>query len=143
MSEPTAVAPAIVAALRSICAALPEVVEEEAWVGTRWTVRSQTFAHVLVIDGGWPPAYVRAFGTDGPQTVLTFQAPDDEIDAYRAMGHPFSLPPWRPNIVGLALDDGEHPIDWEEIAELVADSYCELAPRKLAAQVDRPPRAPR
>jgi hypothetical protein len=28
--------------------------------------------------------------------------------------------------------------DWEEIRELVTESYCVMAPKKLAAQVDRP-----
>ena len=30
----------------------PEVVEEAAWVGTRWRVRTRTFAHTLVVDAG-------------------------------------------------------------------------------------------
>jgi hypothetical protein len=36
--------------VRRVCLGFPEVVEEQAWVGTRWRVRSKTFAHVLVID---------------------------------------------------------------------------------------------
>ena len=138
MPQQTEVDPAVVAALRTICAALPEVLEQDAWVGARWVVRKETFAHVLVIDHGWPPAYVRAFGTDGPLTVLTFQAPAEDIDAFAAAGPPFVLPPWRPHIVGFALDDDAHPVGWDEVAELVTDSYCELAPQKLVALVDRP-----
>ena len=38
--------------LRTICMRLPEVHEEDAWVGTRWVVRKRTFAHVLVIADG-------------------------------------------------------------------------------------------
>ena len=140
MHEQTAVDADVLEALRAICLALPEAVEEEAWVGTRWVVRKETFAHVLVIDQGWPPAYVKAFGTDGPLTMLTFQAPPEDIEAFRSIGRPFVLPPWRPNIVGLALDDDAHPVDWDEVAELVTDSYCELAPQKLVAQVARPAR---
>ena len=36
----------------SLCLALPEAYEEEAWVGTRWRIRTKTFAHVLMIDRG-------------------------------------------------------------------------------------------
>jgi hypothetical protein len=35
----------------------------------------------------------------------------------------------------MILDAG---VDWDEVAELVTDSYCLLAPVKLAARVDRP-----
>ena len=48
---------------------LPEAYEEQAWVGTRWRVGTRTFAHVLAVDSGWPPAYARAAGSDGPLTV--------------------------------------------------------------------------
>ena len=58
-----------------ICLALTEVYEEPAWVGTRWRVRSKTFAHVLTITDGTPRAHARAAGIDGPATVLTFRAP--------------------------------------------------------------------
>jgi hypothetical protein len=34
--------------LRKACLALPEVHEEQAWAGTRWRIRKETFAHALV-----------------------------------------------------------------------------------------------
>jgi hypothetical protein len=37
--------------------------------------------------------------------------------------------------MGLTLDAAT---DWDEVAELVVESYCVLAPRKLVALVDRP-----
>ena len=49
------VAPKIVDRLRSVCLALPEAYEESAWVGTRWRIRKNTFAHVLTIDAGGRP----------------------------------------------------------------------------------------
>ena len=52
--------------LRTVCLSLPEVIEERAWVGTRWRIRTKTFAHVVPIEDGWPPAYVRAAGSNGP-----------------------------------------------------------------------------
>ena len=38
--------PRILARVRKICLALPDVVEEQAWVGVRWTIRKRNFAHV-------------------------------------------------------------------------------------------------
>jgi hypothetical protein len=129
------VAPGLVAQLRTICAGLPEAYEESAWVGTRWRIRTKTFAHVLRIDAGWPPAYARAAHSDGPMTVLTFRSSGPELDALGDAGHPFFKPVWWTDIVGMVL---EPDVDWSEVAELVTESYCALAPKKLAALVDRP-----
>jgi hypothetical protein len=123
------------AKLRSVCCALPEAYEESAWVGSRWRVRKQTFAHVLVIDDGWPPVYAKTAGTDGPSTVLTFQSEGQDLAALSNIGHPFFRPRWRPNIVGMFVDDAA---DWAEIGELLTESYCLLAPAKLVQRVGRP-----
>jgi hypothetical protein len=130
------VPPKIVARLRAVCLGLPEAYEEQAWVGTRWRVRTRTFAHVLTVDAGWPPAYARAAATDGPVTVLTFRSSGPDLDALSGAGHPFFRPVWAPNIVGMLLGTA---VDWDEMAELLTDSYCVLAPKKLAALVRRPP----
>ena len=135
MSERTEVPDAVVDRLRSTCLALPEVVEEEAWVGRRWTVRKKNFAHVVAIDDGWPPAYAQAVDADGPLIVLTVRSSGPELEVLSHAGHPYFKPEWFPDIVGLVLDDDT---DWDEVAELVTDSYCLLAPKRLAAQVDRP-----
>ena len=129
------VAPHILDRLRAVCLALPDAHEEQAWVGTRWRIRTKTFAHVLVIDSGWPPAYAKAAATDGPATVLTFRSSGAELVALRNVGHPFFAPPWREDEVGMVIDDG---IAWDEVAELLTDSYCVQAPAALAALVDRP-----
>ncbi|HEY7627213.1 MAG TPA: MmcQ/YjbR family DNA-binding protein [Ilumatobacteraceae bacterium] len=118
--------------LRSICLALPEVVEEEAWVGTRWVIRKKNFAHVLVIADGWPPAYARAAGSAGPRVVLTFRTPEPEFYEAGRAEDPFFYPGWFRDLVGLVLDG---TVGWDEIGELITDSYCLLAPRRLAAQV--------
>ena len=123
---------ATVARLRSICLGLPEVHEQQAWVGTRWCIRKKNFAHVVPILDGWPPAYVRAARTAGPATVLTFRACGPEHDALRAAGHPFFVPVWWPDIAGVVLDE---VTDWVEIAELLVDSYCLLAPKRLGELV--------
>ena len=136
MPHVTDVAGEIVDRLRAICLSLPEAREEDAWVGTRWRIGQQTFAHVVRIEDGWPPAYAKAASSNGPLTVLTFQSSGDELEALSKVGHPYFRPPWRPGIVGrvLAAD-----VDWNEVAELVTESYCLMAPKRLVVQVDRPP----
>jgi hypothetical protein len=125
----------IVTRLRSICLGLPEAYEEPAWVGVRWRVRKLTFAHILTIDQGWPPAYAQAAESDGPITVMTFRSTIAEIDPRHYAERPFFRPRWWPDIVGMMIEPGA---DWEEIAQLVTASYCALAPKKLAGLVNRP-----
>jgi len=121
--------------VRAVCAGFPEVVEESAWVGVRWRVRTRTFAHVLAIDSGWPPAYARAADHDGEAVLLMFRSQGDELDVLRGQGRPFFAPPWRADEVGVILDGDT---DWDEITEVLTESYCAQAPRALAAQVSRP-----
>lgn len=104
-------------------------------MGTRWRIRTRTFAHVLTVDPGWPPAYARAAATEGPVTVMTFRSPGPEIDALGSAGHPFFRPRWGTDVLGMVLDAD---VDWAEVAELLIESYCLLAPRKLVELVDRP-----
>jgi hypothetical protein len=125
-----AVPPAMLARLRETCASLPEAREEAAWVGTCWRIRQQTFAHVLMIDQGWPPAYAKAAGSDGPLCVLTFRSPLPEADDHAFRWEPFFRPVWFRDIVGVKLDDDT---DWDELAGLIRTSYRRLAPRRLAA----------
>jgi hypothetical protein len=126
----------VLARIRLVCLALPQAYEESAWVGTRWRIRGRTFAHVLLIDSGWPPVYARAAGSDGPITVMTFRSSDGELEALRRAGLPFFKPRWRADIVGMVLDAGT---DWEEVAELITESYRILAPKRLVELVDVPP----
>jgi hypothetical protein len=122
----------VVERVRATCLALPEAYEEEAWVGTRWRVKGKTFAHVVPIAGGWPGAYARAAGTDGPVTVLMFRSSGSELDALRLGGPPFFAPVWRADEVGLVVGAD---VDWVEVAELLTDSYVVQAPKRLAADV--------
>ena len=135
MRAPADVAPEILAELRRVCLGFPETREEQAWVGTRWRIRTKTFAHVLTIDDGWPPVYARVAATDGPATVLMFRSSGRELRALREGGPPSFAPTWRPDEVGLVLAED---VDWTEVAELLTESYCTQAPAKLAALVDRP-----
>ena len=104
----------------AICLTLPGAVERDAWRGVAWNVAGRTFAHVLPIEDGRPPMYARAFSTDGPALALTFWSAGAELEALRRAGPPFVAPPWNPGVVGLLVDADT---DWDEVAELVAESH--------------------
>jgi len=125
--------PDVLERVRSICAALPETHEQAAWVGVRWRIRNHTFAHLLVVADGKPQAHARAVGLHGPVTVLSFRAPASEVDAYASMCHPYFYGGWGRDFVGIVLDDAT---DWDEVEELLTDSYRVMAPRTLIARLD-------
>lgn len=135
MARSANVPPDLVVRLRSVCLSLPGAYEEHAWAGTRWCVRKKTFAHVVTIEDGWPPAYAEAVGENGPVTVVTFRSSGVELDALANSGHPFFKPKWFPDIVGMVLGGD---IDWTEVDELLIESYCLQAPKTLVDQVRRP-----
>jgi hypothetical protein len=128
----TDVPPAILAKLGPMCLRLPEAYEEKAWVGTRWMIRKRNFAHVIKIDAGWPPAYARAAGSDGPLVVLTFRVSGLLYDTLRTTGPPFFVAEWGTRwgtkVVGMAL--GKR-VAWDEVEVLVTESYRLLAPARL------------
>ena len=125
----------LVTGVRELALGLPEAYEERAWVGTRWRVRGRTFAHLLAIEDGRPQGHARAAGTSGPCVVLTFRSSGLELETLRHTGPPFFAPPWRGDEVGMFLIGD---VDWDEIAELLTESYCLQAPKRLAGSVVRP-----
>lgn len=110
--------------LRQLCLGLPEARENPAWAGVQWRIRRRTFAHVLTVD------FPR-----GPVTALVVRSSGPELDALRQGGLPFFAPAWGADRVGLVVDAGT---DWHDVAELVTESWCLLAPRKLVRLLDRP-----
>ncbi len=126
----------LVAKLRPICLALPEAYEEKAWAGTRWMVRKKTFAHVLAVDRESPPVLAKAHELTGAANVVTFRSEGPELEMLRHAGHPYFYAGWGRDVVGLVLDDDT---DWDEVTELLTESYCVMAPQKLVALLDRPP----
>lgn len=127
--------PDVLTRLRAVTLALPEAYEEPAWVGTRWRVRQRTFAHVVAVEEGSTSVFARVSGADGPATVVTFRSAGEEMRALCASGPPFFYAGWGRDVLGMFLDDGT---DWTEVRELLTESYCLLAPKKLQALVDRP-----
>ena len=120
VAERPDVPPAWVDRLRGLLD-FPECVEEPAWTGVRWRVGSATVAHV--------------FGGEDQRFRITFRADPDEVMAFEHLGPPYFRTSWGRNVVGLLLDADT---DWQELAELLTDSYCIQAPASLAAEVHRP-----
>lgn len=114
----------LAARVGELCLELPEVHEEPAWKGTRWRVRTRTFAHVLGVEDD-----------AGASVVLAFRSTGEELEVLRHAGPPFVVLGWGRDALGLVLDDDT---DWDEVRELVTESYCALAPKKLVARIDRP-----
>jgi hypothetical protein len=113
----------VLARLRAIFGRLPECREEDAWVGVRWRVAgtTATVAHV--------------FGGEDQLFRITFRAEPDEVMAFQHLGMPYFRSEWGANVVGMLLDEST---DWEELGELLTDSFCLQAPQRLVDLVDRP-----
>ena len=107
--------------LGDVLNSLPECHEESAWVGIRWRVKGATVAHV--------------FGGEDQLFRVTFRAEPDEVMALQHLGAPYFKADWGRNVVGMLLDEDT---DWEELGELLTDSYCLQAPAQLADGVHRP-----
>ena len=90
-------------------------------MGVQWVVQNATVAHV--------------FGGEDQLFRVTFRAEPDEVIALQHLGPPYFRAGWGRNVVGLVIDEGT---DWEELAELLTDSYCVQAPAELAQRVRRP-----
>ncbi|MEP9381634.1 MmcQ/YjbR family DNA-binding protein [Nocardioides sp. KR10-350] len=121
MPERPPVPPEMVRRIADLVAHLPDLLEEDAWVGVRWRVGPATVAHV--------------FGGEDQLFRITFRAEPDEVMAFEHLGAPYFRAGWGANVVGMLLDEDT---DWEEVGELVTDSYCLQAPQKLVARVSRP-----
>ena len=107
--------------LRELVGELPQCLEEDAWVGVRWRVGSATVAHV--------------FGGEDGLFRIIFRGEPGEVMAFQHLGAPYFKTDWGSDYIGMILDDGS---DWEELGELLTDSYCIVAPAYLVAQVARP-----
>jgi len=105
----------------AVLTSFPQCLEDDAWVGVRWRVGDATVAHV--------------FGGEDQLFRITFRAEPAEVMALQHLGAPYFKADWGGNVVGLLIDDRT---DWEELAELLTDSYCLQAPARLASAVARP-----
>jgi hypothetical protein len=71
--------------------------------------------------------------TGKPVPQLVLRADPDDREALLSAGRPFFAPRAVPGRIGVLLTD---VTDWEEVRELVTDSYRILAPKKLTALLD-------
>jgi len=112
--------------LTKVCLALPESSRELAGRHARFHVRDKTFAWYLDDHHG-----------DGIVSVSCKMALDENREVAALDPARFYLPAYMAHRgwIALRLDAGK--IDWSEVAELVADSYRLVAPKRLAALVSR------
>ena len=112
--------------LRALCLALPEAAEKPTGRHAAFQVRGKTFAWFTDNHHGDGMLALTFKAPPGAQEVLVGSDPDR-----------FFVPPYvgHRGWVGLRVDTAA--VDWDEVADLVADSYRLLAPRRLAAGVAR------
>jgi YjbR len=130
MNAPLEVPQDIIERIRTLCLALPEVTVrvDDSLTNARSTahsfdIRRRSFCLLVARED---PA-------GQPVPLLVFRAGPDEREALLSVGHPFfASRTGRDRIVVVLTDD----TDWEEIRELVTDSYRILAPKKLTALLD-------
>ena len=130
MSTPVEVPAEIVERIRTLCLALPEVTVRIDVSLTRARSTAQSFdirrrSFCLLV------AKVDAAGK--PVPLLVLRAGPAEREVRLSAGHPFFAPRAGPGRIGVLLTGDT---DWEEIRELVTESYRILAPRKLTALLD-------
>jgi len=112
------------ASLSDVCLALPESTRQDSGRHASFLVRKRTFAYFLDDHHG-----------DGIVAVCCKTPVGENVDRVAAEPGRFYLPAYigPRGWVGLRLDVGE--VDWEEVAELVRESYRLVAPKRLAARI--------
>jgi hypothetical protein len=116
--------PEILGPLRARAPTLPEVREDPRWPVQRWLIGRRIFASVIT-----------TVNEHGDNTFLQFRSSGEELNVLLSTGPPFFRAGWGENVVGMVLTPAT---DWEEVGELLADSYCLMAPKKLVALVQPP-----
>jgi hypothetical protein len=113
--------------LRAACAGLPEVEERAGGEGGRhiaFIVRKRTFAYFTDDHHG-----------DGRLALTVKVPPGEQGPLVASEPERYFVPPYLGprGWVGFRLDAGT--VDWNEARELLVESYCLCAPKKLAAAV--------
>jgi len=130
MSEPVEVPEDIVERIRALCLALPEVTVrvdhpliKERSTAYSFDIRRRSFCLLVAVAD--------LAGKTVP--LLGLRADPDERKALLAIGHPFFASRAGRDRIGVLLSDNT---DWDEVRELVTESYRILAPKKLTARLD-------
>lgn len=121
--SPPAISSADLDRLRKLCLALPEASEKETWGHPTWRVRDRIFA-------------MQTENVEDTRSSLWCKAPDGAQGALvGADGDRFFVPPYlgHKGWIGVHLDGA---LDWDELADLIEQSYRLIAPKRLAATLD-------
>lgn len=105
---------------RDLCLGFLDAVEDDRDGHPTFRVREKAFASIVpVADAGWS---------------VTMQAAAGEQDSLLEEGPPFFLPKGAPRgWIGIALGDDA---DWDEVEELLGDSYRSIAPKSVVRKHD-------
>ena len=119
-------APRPLTKLRTLCLALPEAHEVEAWGAPTFRVRNKLFAMFAAAGN---------HHGDGRSGVWCKAAPGNQELMVRLAPTKFFVPPYvgPSGWVGIYLDGD---VDWPEVAELLEDSYRLIAPKKLVKALE-------
>jgi hypothetical protein len=123
--NPSTLAPDRLEHLRALCLSFPETAERVSFGDPNWTVNGKGFvAQKGNFDGGRPSLWFKPAA--GEREALL--AADDGR---------FFTPPYVGGKGWLAMYlDAEH-LDWSEVAELVEDSYRQMAPKRALKALER------
>ena len=115
--------PRPLARLRKLCLALPEAHEVEAWGEPTFRVKNKLFA--MYADAG-------NHHGDGRPAVWCKAAPGNQALMVQAAPDRYFVPPYvgPSGWVGIWLDKG---VDWDDVADLMRDSWRLIAPKKILA----------
>ena len=110
-----------IGSLRQICLSFPEAIEKETWGQPTFRVNEKMF--------------VWCSSDETVDSTMTLKAPSGEQELLLASDSRFFYPAYvgSKGWIGINLDD---TIDWEEIRELVEDSYRLVAPKRLVKVLD-------
>jgi hypothetical protein len=130
VSAPAEVPEDILERVRALCLALPEVTVRVDYSLTRarstahsFDIRRRSFCLLVAVKDR----------CGKPVPMLVLRADPNEREVLLSIGHPFFAPRAGRDRLGVRLTGGT---DWEEIRELVIESYRVLAPKKLTARLD-------
>lgn len=104
--------------VHATCTSLPEVTLRSDRVTHTFEVRRRVFTYLSTVDA---------------VTFLSLDADEDERRALLATGHPYFRPGSGRRRLGIVVDDAT---DWDELVELIVESYRLVAPKKLVALLD-------
>jgi predicted DNA-binding protein (MmcQ/YjbR family) len=111
--------------VRALCLDLPETFEAETWGHPTFRIAT-----------GKGRIFCTA-ATDG--STIALKADPVEREALLAEGDRYFVPAYVGSKGWLGVRTDDPRTDWDEVAELIATSYCLIAPKRLAQRVTAPP----